>query len=78
MIERGKILNYNAELKEGLSELWNATNKGQQKKFLREHPKIKALLVRFGILPVEAESPIIVGDVPTQPEKVPIVSGVVE
>ena len=49
MIERGKILNYNAELKEGLSELWNATNKGQQKKFLREHPKFKALLDRFRI-----------------------------
>lgn len=44
-----KVHEYNGELKETLTELWNAVNKGQQKKILREHPKVKALLDRFGI-----------------------------
>jgi len=49
MADRAEVLAYNGELKEGLTEMWNAINKGQQKKIIREHPKVVALLDRFGI-----------------------------
>lgn len=49
MIERGKVIEYNGELKDALTEMWNSINKGQQKKILKGHPKVKALLDRFKI-----------------------------
>lgn len=49
MIPKEAVVKYNGELKEGLTEMWNAINKGQQKKILKEHPKVKALLDRFHI-----------------------------
>ena len=49
MIPKNEVLAYNGELKEGLTEMWNAINKGQQKKILKGHPKVKALLDRFKI-----------------------------
>lgn len=45
---REEAVEYNRELKETLTELWNSINKGQ-KKILKEHPNIKALLDRFKI-----------------------------
>lgn len=48
-MEMAKIIEYNQELKETLTELWGAINKGQQKKIMRDHPKVVALLDRFHI-----------------------------
>lgn len=53
MIERDKVLEYNSELKAALTEMWEAIPKGQRMKILREHPKVRACLVRFGIVEVE-------------------------
>lgn len=49
MIERREVIEYNQELKEALTEMWAAIPQGQRKKILREHPKVEALLDRFGI-----------------------------
>ena len=46
------IKKYNGELKEGLAEMFNSLNKGQQKKILK-NPKVKALLIKFHIIEEE-------------------------
>ena len=48
-MEMAKIIEYNQELKETLTELWNSINKGQQKQIIKKHPKVVALLDRFHI-----------------------------
>ena len=47
-VERDKVLEYNRELKEFCTELWNGYPPGQKKQRLK-NPRIKALLDRFGI-----------------------------
>ena len=49
MVEREKILEYNRELKEGLSEMFNMLPPGQQKQVLKNE-KVRACLIRFGII----------------------------
>ena len=46
---RDDILQYNSELEEGLSEMFNMLPPGQQKKVLK-NPKVKACLLRFHII----------------------------
>lgn len=48
-MEMKKIYEYNSELKEGLSEMFNMLPKGQQKQVLK-NPKVKALLIKFHII----------------------------
>ena len=48
-IDREEILEYNAELKEGLSEMYNMLPPGQKKQVLKNE-KVRACLVRFGII----------------------------
>lgn len=43
------VLQYNSELKEGLSEMFNMLPPGQQKQVLK-NPKVKACLIRFHII----------------------------
>lgn len=52
MISMDDVLAYNRELKEGLSEMFNMLPPGQQKQVLK-NPKVKACLVRFGIIEEE-------------------------
>ena len=49
MIDIEKVFEYNRELKEGLSEMFNMLPPGQQKKVLKNE-KVRACLVRFGII----------------------------
>ena len=49
MVTPQEIIQYNAELKEGLSEMFNMLPKGQQKQVLK-NPKVKACLLRFHII----------------------------
>lgn len=49
MISIDDVYAYNAELKEGLSEMFRMLPPGQQKQVLK-NPKVKACLVRFGII----------------------------
>lgn len=49
MIDRSDVIAYNAELKSALTEMWAAIPRGQQKKILREHPLVGALMDRFKI-----------------------------
>jgi len=48
MIEREEILNYNAEIKAFLTDIWDIVPPGRQKQFLKD-PRKKALLDRYGI-----------------------------
>jgi len=48
MVERADVLEYNAEMKEFLTEIWEIVPKGRQKQFVKD-PRKKALLDRFGI-----------------------------
>ena len=48
-VERDNVLEYNAELKEGLSEMFNMLPPGQQKKVLKNE-KVRACLVRFHVI----------------------------
>ena len=52
MIDRDKILEYNSELKDGLSEMFNMLPPGQQKQVLKNE-KVRACLIRFGIIKPE-------------------------
>ena len=52
MVEREKILEYNSELKEGLAEMFNMLPPGQKKQVLKNE-KVRACLVRFGIIEPE-------------------------
>ena len=49
MIDINDIYKYNAELKEGLREMYNMLPPGQQRKVLK-NDKVKACLIRFGII----------------------------
>lgn len=49
MIDRDKILEYNSELKEGLSEMYNMLPPGQKKQVLKNE-KVRKCLVRFGVI----------------------------
>lgn len=49
MVTPQEIIQYNSELKEGLSEMFNMLPKGQQKQVLK-NPKVKACLLRFHII----------------------------
>ena len=49
MIDIQKVLEYNAELKAGLGEMYNMLPPGQQKQVLKNE-KVKACLIRFGII----------------------------
>ena len=49
MIERDEVLEYNRELKEGLSEMFNMLPPGQKKQVLKNE-KVRACLIRFGII----------------------------
>ena len=44
-----KARQYNAELKEGLAEMFSMLPKGQQKQVLKNH-KVKSLLIKFKII----------------------------
>ena len=46
---KAEVLEYNRELKEGLSEMFNMLPPGQQKKVLKNE-KVRACLIRFGIM----------------------------
>ena len=48
-VERDKVLEYNAELKEGLAEMYNTLPPGQKKQVLKNE-KVRACLIRFGII----------------------------
>ena len=48
-VERDKVLEYNRELKEGLSEMYNMLPPGQKKQVLKNE-KVRACLVRFGVI----------------------------
>lgn len=48
-IDINKVHEYNSELKDGLSEMFNMLPKGQQKQVLK-NPKVKALLIKFHII----------------------------
>lgn len=47
LLERVKV--YNTELKEGLKEMYEMLPPGQRKQVLK-NPKVKACLIRFGII----------------------------
>lgn len=47
-VERANVLEYNRELKEFCTELWEGYPPGQKKQWLK-NPRIKALLDRFKI-----------------------------
>ena len=49
MIDIEKVLEYNRELKEGLGEMFNMLPPGQKKQVLKNE-KVRACLVRFGII----------------------------
>ena len=49
MIDIEKVLDYNRELKSGLSEMYNMLPPGQKKKVLKNE-KVRACLVRFGVI----------------------------
>ena len=49
MIDRDKILEYNSELKAGLAEMYNILPPGQKKQVLKNE-KVRACLVRFGVV----------------------------
>ena len=49
MIDIQKVLEYNAELKAGLREMYNMLPPGQKKQVLKNE-KVKSCLVRFGII----------------------------
>lgn len=49
MIDINDIHRYNAELKEGLREMYNTLPPGQRKQVLK-NDKVKACLIRFGII----------------------------
>lgn len=49
MIDIEKVLEYNRELKEGLSEMFNMLPPGQRKQVLKNE-KVRACLIRFGII----------------------------
>lgn len=46
---KAEVLEYNRELKEGLSEMFNLLPPGQKKQVLKNE-KVRACLVRFGII----------------------------
>lgn len=52
MISMDDVLAYNRELKEGLSGMFNLLPPGQKKQVLKNE-KVKACLVRFGIIEEE-------------------------
>ena len=52
MIKRDEVFEYNRELKEGLSEMFNMLPPGQQRQVLKNE-KVRACLVRFGIIEPE-------------------------
>lgn len=54
MIDREEIFAYNSELKEGLSEMYNMLPPGQQRQVLKNE-KVRACLVRFGVIEGESE-----------------------
>lgn len=43
-----EVIEYNREVKEFLTELWNEIPKGRQKQFIKD-PLKKALLDRYGV-----------------------------
>lgn len=49
MIDIQKVLEYNAELKSGLGEMYNMLPPGQKKQVLKNE-KVKACLIRFGVI----------------------------
>ena len=49
MIDLDEVLEYNRELKAGLSEMYNMLPPGQQRQVLKNE-KVKACLIRFGII----------------------------
>lgn len=49
MIDINDVHEYNSELKEGLREMYNMLPPGQKKQVLKNE-KVKACLVRFGII----------------------------
>ena len=48
-VERDKVLEYNSEMKAGLSEMYNMLPPGQQRQVLK-NDKVRACLVRFGVI----------------------------
>lgn len=49
MIDFNDVLEYNRELKEGLREMYNLLPPGQKRQVLKNE-KVKACLIRFGII----------------------------
>lgn len=54
MAKREDIFEYNREMKQFLSDVWNEVPKGRQKQFLK-NPLNKALLIRFHIIEGDAK-----------------------
>lgn len=54
MIDINDIYRYNAELKEGLREMYNMLPPGQKKQVLK-NDKVKACLVRYGVIDAQNE-----------------------
>lgn len=49
MIPRKDVIEYNAEMKDFLKDVWGIVPKGRQTQFLKD-PRKKALLIRYGII----------------------------
>ena len=49
MIDREEVIEYNREVKEFLSDLWNEIPQGRRKQYIKD-PLKKALLDRYGIV----------------------------
>lgn len=46
---KGKVLNYNREVKEALQTVYNELNRGQRKKLLKSEV-VKAMFDRYGVV----------------------------
>lgn len=54
MSKREQAVEYNREMRDALLMLWESVPKGQQKQALKK-PRLKAALVRYGIVEGENE-----------------------
>lgn len=55
MAKSEEVIEYNREMKQFLSDVWNEVPKGRQKQFLK-NPLNKALLTRFHIIEGDEQS----------------------